>query len=79
MTALSSRAFRAALTELADATPDPLPPATADAECDACGTDGPVHITPEGLLCQDCRDAEPQPYDWTDDPNYMRDDWENDR
>lgn len=80
MTALSDRAFRAALDDcgldFADFT---LPPAYALGECTDCGETTNVTVSDDGdLRCQDCRDARPV-YDPSDEYGYLNDDWENDR
>jgi hypothetical protein len=66
MTALTDREFIAELDTWADDTPTGLPATHVQGECDTCGTDTTVRITPDGLACPDCYDADPQPYDFAD-------------
>ena len=67
--------FRDALAELIATTPLGLPAAYADGECDTCGTDGPVRIAPEGLACDDCYEADPRPYDPSDEYERQDEGW----
>lgn len=67
MTALTDREFIAELAQIRDdSQPNGLTATWANGECDTCGTDGPVRITAEGLACEDCYDADPEPYDFAD-------------
>lgn len=67
MTALTDREFHAELDAIrTDTLPTGLPAQWVQGECDICGTDGTVHITPEGLACPDCYDTDPEPYDFAD-------------
>ena len=83
MTALSDRAFHAALSDFAphfapDFTDFTLPPAYALGECHECGETRDVRIWEDGLVCQDCDDARPA-YDPSDEHDYFNDDPEGDR
>lgn len=88
MTALTDREFIAELDlyadcamcgqdggEYSDDTPTGLPATHVQGECDTCGTDGTIRITPEGLACEDCYDADPQPYDYGDCYERADDGW----
>jgi hypothetical protein len=67
MTALTDREFLAELDAIRiDNEPNGLPARHVQGECDTCGTDTTVRVTPEGLACDDCYDADPQPYDFAD-------------
>lgn len=80
MTALTDHEFHAELDAIrADTDALGLPAAYAVGECDTCGTDGPVRITPEGLTCDDCYEADPRPYDPSDEHDYLNDDWSRNR
>lgn len=72
MTALTDREFHAELAAIrTDTLPTGLPAQWAQGECDTCGTDGTVRITPEGLACADCYLAEPM---WDPFDGYERQD-----
>lgn len=76
MTALSDRAFHAALDDFAPDLADfTLPPAYALGECTDCGETTNVTVSDDGdLRCQDCQDARPV-YDPSDEHERRDDGW----